>query len=94
MSLVLSILSVSLFTISHCVNLGISSFINSISLRVSLLEKKRFVSSANRMSLASDDTLQISLIYIKKSKGPKIEPWGTPQVIYSRDETELLNCTN
>ena len=76
MSLVLSILSVSLFTISHCVNLGISSFINSISLRGSLLEKKRFVSSANRMSLASDDTLQISLIYIKKSKGPKIEPWG------------------
>ena len=94
MSLVLSILSVSLFTISHCVNLGISSFINSISLRESLLEKKRFGSSANRMSLASDDTLQISLIYIKKSKGPKIEPWGTPQVICSRDETELLNCTN
>ena len=33
MSLVLSILSVSLFTISHCVNLGISSFINSVSLK-------------------------------------------------------------
>ena len=23
-------------------------------------------------------TLGISLIYIKKSNGPKIEPWGTP----------------
>ena len=60
----------------------------------SLFEKKRFVSSANKISLASDDTLQISLIYIKKNKGSKIEPCGTPQVNFSREETELLNCTN
>ena len=41
MNLVLSIFSVNLFTIKHCENLGISKFTSSISLRGSLLEKKK-----------------------------------------------------
>ena len=86
MNLVLSIFRVNLFTINHCENLGISKFTSSISLRGSLFEKKRFVSSANRMSLASDETLQISLMYIRKKRGPKIDPCGTPQVICSKEE--------
>ena len=68
MNLVLSMFSVNL----PCENLGISKFTSSISLKGSLFEKKRFVSSANRMSLASDETLQISLMYIRKIGVPKL----------------------
>ena len=46
------------------------------------------------MSLASDETLQISLMYIRKNRGPKIDPCGTPRVICSKEETDCLNCTN
>ena len=60
----------------------------------SLFEKNRFVSSAKRITSASDETLQMSFIYIRKNKGPKIDPCGTPQFIFSRGEAELLDCTN
>ena len=47
-----------------------------------------------RLHLASDETLQMLFIYIGKNKGPKIDPCGTPQFIFSREEAKLLNCTN
>ena len=44
----------------------------------------------------ASDTVDRSLIYNKNSKGPRIDPCGTPQVICSLfDVTELLvtNCS-
>ena len=43
--------------------------------------KNKFVSVAKRMNLAKLDVLIISLIYRMNRMGPKMEPWGTPQVI-------------
>ena len=90
-NLVLSILSVNLLTVNQCENLGISLFKVLISSLGSLFEKNRFVTSAKRITLASDETLQMSFIYIRKNKERKIDPCGTPQFIFSREEAELLN---
>ena len=35
----------------------------------------------------------ISLIYSKKTIGPRIDPWGTPKVIGLKEEDELLIIT-
>ena len=42
------------------------------------------VSSANKINLSSFETLQISLIYIINSFGPRTDPCGTPHVILRR----------
>ena len=42
----------------------------------------RLESSAKRMELKLWNIEPRSLMYNKKSNGPKIDPWGTPQVIY------------
>ena len=70
--------------------MGISLFKVLISSLGSLFEKNRFVSSAKRITLVSDETLQMSFIYIRKNKGPKIDPCGTPQFVFSGEEAELL----
>ncbi len=45
---------------------------------MSVTFRKRDESSAN--NFVFDETLSDkSLIYIKKSKGPRTEPWGTPE---------------
>ena len=41
----------------------------------------RAVSSANIRLFASVAALGRSLIYKRKSKGPRVEPWGTPVVM-------------
>ena len=47
--------------------------------------EKRDVSSAK--SLVVDDNPQlISLIYTKKNKGPKTDPWGIPAEASTQDE--------
>jgi hypothetical protein len=43
--------------------------------------KNKFVSSANIMKLASFEEFTMSFMYTIKSRGPKIEPWGTPHFI-------------
>lgn len=43
--------------------------------------RHKFVSSAKRMKWNSLEHSDISFIYSRKSRGPNIEPWGTPQVI-------------
>ena len=48
----------------------------------SLREKKMLVSSAKRIKSNTFDTLQRSLIYIRKRSGPSIEPCGTPHSTY------------
>ena len=35
-----------------------------------------------------------SFIKIKKSKGPKIDPWGTPYSMPMRDDLTLPSLTN
>jgi hypothetical protein len=47
---------------------------------------KRVVSSANRIKSKKFVELCISLMYMMKSKGPKIEPCGTPVVIGRNSE--------
>ena len=44
------------------------------------------VSSAKMINLANLDELTILLMYILKSSGPRMDPWGTPHVIGSRVE--------
>jgi len=53
------------------------------------------VSSANNLSLASDAQFCISLTYMRKNRGPRIEPCGTPQVmskIFDLASAETINC--
>ena len=50
-----------------------------------LCEKKRFVSSANIMGSNILDALHKSFTYIMKRSSPKIDPWGTPQIMSRLD---------
>ena len=50
------------------------------------------VSSANNTEKQNSETLAKSLIYNKNSMGPNIEPCGTPQLIFSRDEIMIIIC--
>ena len=44
------------------------------------------VSSANNTDKQNSETLAKSLIYNKNSMGLNLEPYGTPQLIFSRDD--------
>ena len=50
-------------------------------------EKKRFVSSANIMGFKMLEALHKSLTYKRNNSGPKIDPCGTPQLMFL-----LLDC--
>ena len=52
----------------------------------SLCLKNKLVSSAKMKNVANFDELTISLMYMIKSSGPRMDPWGTPHVIGSRVE--------
>ena len=52
----------------------------------SLSLKNKFVSSAKMKNLGNFDELTMSLVYMIKSSGPRMDPWGTPHVIGSRVE--------
>ena len=66
---------------NHVFNLCINSFTSFPNFRFSGFETIRLVSSANKIGV---DKLDIaygkSLIYNKKKRGPKIEPFRTPSV--------------
>ena len=53
-------------------------------------EQKRELSSANkRVKLSSDSAM--SLTYIKNSRGPRTEPWGTPASTgFNVEEQDLI----
>ena len=70
---------VCLFSISHSWTWANSLFINNSSR--SLPEQKRLVSPANRIVDKLLVELLRSLMYVKNSNGPRIDPCGTPQVI-------------
>jgi len=57
-------------------------------------EKTRLVSSANNLEVIFFKKKGKSLIKIKKNKGPKIEPCGTPNFISLKDDLELPNNVN
>jgi hypothetical protein len=42
----------------------------------------RLVSSANIIMLNSLETLTMSLIYKMNKRGPRMDPWGTPHLIF------------
>ena len=62
--------------------------------RGSLWEKKILESSANKIKDKTLEDLQKSLIYIRKSSGPKIDPCGTPQFTIFVSELVLAIETN
>ena len=43
------------------------------------------VSSAKRIKLKSVLAFTKSLMYVRKRRGPRIDPWGTPVVIWNFD---------
>ena len=51
------------------------------------------MSSAYMMGVNLSLAMARSLIYIKKRRGPNIDPWGTPVVIISVADCVLLNST-
>ena len=44
-------------------------------------EEDKVASSANRSTMIVFIDIGKSLMYIRKSKGPRTDPWGTPAVI-------------
>ena len=48
---------------------------------VGLPEKNIVVSSANRKNLRSEEELVMSFMYMRKSRGPRTLPWGTPHLM-------------
>ena len=77
---VLDALRVSLLAISHFSTLARSSFKTVLIFRILLLAKVKCVSSAYIRGTEFNRQLGKSLIYIKKRSGPRIVPWGMPQV--------------
>ena len=49
------------------------------------------VSLAERMKSKTVKTSQISLMWIRKSRGPRMEPGGAPHLIFELDELNPLN---
>ena len=52
------------------------------------------VSSANKIKPKIGDELTMSLIYIRNSNGPNIEPCGTPHLTFKREDSSLYIDTN
>ena len=48
---------------------------------MSLLDKDKFVSSANMTGFKIEEALWRSLTYMRNSNGPRIEHCGMPQII-------------
>ena len=60
----------------------------------SLWAYKRFVSSAKWWVIQFSRAWFISFMYMMKSRGPSIEPWGTPHVIACLVEVQPFNLTH
>jgi hypothetical protein len=73
--LVFDMLSDNLFDLNQSFVLISSSFAIEISWSYDALDRNALVSSANRINLNILVELGRSLMYIKNSRGPSIEPW-------------------
>ena len=80
-NLVFSVFKESLFALNHWNIEAISLLVFSSNDVAVLSWKIRFVSSANSIAFELLVIDEISLIYNRKSNGPNMDPWGTPQVI-------------
>jgi hypothetical protein len=82
MTWVFSMFSESLLALNQSIRRGSSEFRrDSIFLRFGP-EEKMFESSANIIVEILFEMVPRSFMQIKNRMGPKIEPWGTPQVIF------------
>ena len=85
---------VSLFAINH---LFICSMMTWPLLEISsafLALNNTLVSSANILVLPEGQQFGMSLMYIRNNRGPRTDPWGTPQVMDLYDDLWLLSSTN
>ena len=57
---------------------------------MSLPDTNKLVSSANRTNFKTSETLPKSLMYNIYSKGPSMEPNGTPHTIFNNSESVPL----
>ena len=76
----------SLFISKHSFSLFSSVAVSVRSSFWLLPEARMVVSSANKINFSFVDTKHRSLIYKKKTLGPKIDPWDTPHVLFSKIE--------
>ena len=84
-----------LFALNHLKTLFSFKLAVSKSSFIFLYEKKRFVSSANIKGSNILDTLHKSFTYIMKRSSPKMNPWGTPQIMSKLDvfiSPAYINC--
>ena len=58
-----------------------------------LIKLFRDVSSANRIKSKYEPDCGMSFMYIRKSSGPKMDPWGTPVLIGNNEDFTLLSST-
>ena len=79
--LVISIFKDNLLAFTKSKILNISSLTSRILSLRSVPVQNRLVSSAKSIGIKKLDTFVKSLIYKRKSKGPSIDPCGTPQLI-------------
>ena len=57
-------------------------------------EATTVVSSANNINLKNEEHSHKSLMYNKNKSGPRIEPWGTPQLTLDKGEVDNLYEVN
>ena len=90
---VLSTFNVNLFTFSHfAISFNSVFSIHSISSRFFPFWNK-FESSAKKIGIVYLQTLARSFIYTKNNKGPKMDPWGTPHLMFINLYCSLLYVT-
>ena len=92
--IILSLFRDKLLALNHLKNLIISKLAVWKGSFMFLCEKKRFISSANIMGSNTLDTLHKSVTHTMKRIGPKIDHWGTPQIISKLDAFMALVCLN
>lgn len=92
--LVLRILSANLLDFIHSAT-AYSSWFNLSSRSLGFLQERyMLVSSANKWKKSNFEAIGKSLIYNKDSKGPRTDPWGTPEVTDRESELWPLTHTN
>ena len=69
--------------LSHSTSLGISSLICVCNRSRFGPETNKFESSANNNADRTVEKRARSFMYTKNRRGPRIEPWGTPHLIYN-----------
>ena len=83
----------SLFILNHSITFVISVFINLIRSSGFFPDRNIFESSAKNRENITSETFARSFIYNRNSKGPKMDPCGTPYVIVLCEDFMSLYMT-